>query len=115
MNDEPTTVSWKVIEPGWRVITVDGSVIGTVHMTVGDRNADIFNGLAITQYGGPNFVHELIDRPRYVRADQIASIKQGTVRLAIDSEEAGRLPEHEAPESVAILPESAGRSKPRPA
>jgi hypothetical protein len=107
MSDEPTTVSWKVIEPKWKVISADGVEVGEVYLTVGDENADIFDGLAITHHGGPALLHDYADRPRYVSADQVASIQDGFVRLTITEEEARRLPEHRAPESAEILPESA--------
>ena len=107
MSDESTTVSWKVIKPKWKVISVDDVEIGEVYMTVGDDGADIFDGLAITHHGGPALLHDYADRPRYVRADQIASIQQGIVRLTITAQESGQLPEHQAPESAKILPESA--------
>jgi hypothetical protein len=108
MSDEPTTVSWKVIEPGWSVVTADGDEVGEVFQTVGDTNADIFDGLAVTRRGGPDFIHDFVDKPRYVIADQVASIQEGVVRLTLTEEEIGRLPEHHAPESAEILPESAG-------
>jgi hypothetical protein len=108
MSDEPTTVSWKAIEPGWKVTSAEGDEIGEVYLTVGDENADVFDGLAITHHGGPAVLHEYADRPRYVSADQVASIQQGVVRLTITGEDARHLPEHKAPESAEILPESAG-------
>lgn len=108
MGDELTTVSWKVIEPGWKVLAADGDEIGEVHQTVGDENADIFDGLAICRYGGPAFLHDFADRPHYVTADKVASIQQGVVRLTLTSEQARDLPEHEAMESVQILNEGSG-------
>ena len=107
MSDEPTTVSWKVIEPKWKVFSADDVEVGEVYLTVGDENADIFDGLAITHHGGPALLHDFTDRPRYVSADQVASIQEGIVRLTITDEESGHLPEHRAPESAEILPESA--------
>jgi hypothetical protein len=107
MSDEPTTVSWKVIEPKWKVISADDVEVGEVYLTVGDENADIFDGLAITHHGGPALLHDYVDRPRYVSADQVASIQQGVVHLAISDEQSRHLPEHEAPETAQILPENA--------
>jgi hypothetical protein len=107
MSDEPTTVSWKVVEPKWKVISADGIAVGEVYLTVGDENADIFDGLAITHHGGPALLHDYTDRPRYVSAEQVASIQQGIVRLTITAQESGQLPVHQAPESAEILPESA--------
>jgi hypothetical protein len=107
MNDEPTTVSWKVIEPKWKVISGDGIEVGEVYLTVGDENADIFDGLAITHHGGPALLHDYTHRPRYVSADQVASIQPGVVRLTTTEEESRHLPEHRVPESAEILPEKA--------
>ena len=107
MSHEPTTVAWKVIEPKWKVISADDAEIGEVYLTVGDENEDIFDGLAITHHAGPALLHDYTDRPRYVRADQVASIQEGVVRLTISAEAARHLPEHRAPESAEILPESA--------
>jgi hypothetical protein len=42
-------VSWFLIEPGWRVVDSKGDEVGYVEEVVGDSNADIFNGLAITK------------------------------------------------------------------
>jgi hypothetical protein len=110
MSDEPTTVAWKVIEPHWSVLSSDEEEIGEVFATVGDRDADIFNGLAITKRGGPAVLHELIDKPRYVASEQVASIQPGVVRLSLSAAEAERLPEHDAQETARILPDDAGLS-----
>jgi hypothetical protein len=107
MSDERTTISWKVIEPKWKVISSDGAEVGEVYLTVGDENADIFDGLAITHHGGPALLHSYTDRPRYVSSDQVASIRPGVVRLSVSEEECRHLPPHEAPETAEILPEKA--------
>jgi hypothetical protein len=108
MSDELTTVSWKVIEPGWKVLAADGDEIGEVYQTVGDENADIFDGLAICHYGGPALLHDFADKPRYVRADKVAAIQPGVVRLTLSREQAHDLPEHEAMKSIRILNEGSG-------
>ena len=109
MTDEPTTVSWKAIEPHWKVYSADDVEIGLVYLPVGDENADIFDGLAITHHGGPMVAHNWLDRPRYVSQDKVASIQEGVVRLTIKADEARGLPEHYVPESAEILPEDASR------
>jgi hypothetical protein len=107
MSDEPTTVSWQAIEPKWKVISSDDAEVGEVYLTVGDENADIFDGLAITHHGGPALLHSYTDLPRYVSAEQVAGIQPGVVRLSISDEECRHLPAHEAPETAEILPEKA--------
>jgi hypothetical protein len=107
MAEDNTTVSWTTIEPHWRVVSSDGIEIGEVFNTVGDRDADIFDGLAITHHGGPAAVHNYLDRPRYVAAEQVASIRPGVVHLKVASGDAAALPEHNVPESAEIEPEKA--------
>ena len=107
MTDDETTVSWTTIEPHWRVVSADVIEIGEVFNTVGDRDADIFDGLAITHHGGPPVVHNYLDRPRYVAADQVASIQPGVVHLTVTASDAQALPEHDVPESAEIEPETA--------
>jgi hypothetical protein len=104
-----TTISWKSVGHNWRVASSDGVAIGRVFMVVGDENADIFDGLAITHEGGAFVFHNYVDRPHYVAADQVASIDPGKVTLSITADEAKSLPPHDVPESAQIEPEAASR------
>jgi hypothetical protein len=106
-GEEETTVSWKLLEPHWKVWSADDIEIGEVFQPVGDENADIFDGIAITHHGGPSVMHNWLDRPRYVSQDKVAAIQDGHVRLTIKADEVGALPEHNVPESAEILPEKA--------
>ena len=90
-------VSWLLIEHGWKVLATDGSEVGTVKETVGDSNADIFDGLAVST--------RKLGKPRYVPAEQVAEITQGAVRLSLTPEQVERLDEYqEPPESTIIEP-----------
>ena len=40
-------VSWLQIEQGWNVVTSDGVIVGTVAQVEGDKQSDIFDGLAV--------------------------------------------------------------------
>jgi len=40
-------VSWLQIQQGWNVSTSDGASVGAVAQVEGDKQADIFDGLAI--------------------------------------------------------------------
>ena len=84
MTDDETTVSGTTIEPHWRVVSADVIEIGEVLTTVGDRDAEIFDGSAITHHGGPGVVH-----------------------LTVAASDADGLPEHDVPESAEIEPETA--------
>ena len=82
-------VSWLMIEPGWRVEAVDGTEAGRVEEVTGDSDADIFNGLAIA--------FSLLGGQRYVSADQVAEITEGSVRLTLDRAAIERLPGFDEP------------------
>ena len=102
-----TAVSWKVIENGWAVHASDGDQVGVVFLVVGDENADIFDGLAITQHAGFAF-HNYADRPHYIEAAKVGEIDDsGRVNLTITADECCHLPLHDPPESAEISPEGA--------
>jgi hypothetical protein len=56
-------VSWLQIQQGWNVLTSDGASVGTVAQVEGDKQADIFDGLAV-ESGDPKQV-------RYVPGEQV--------------------------------------------
>jgi hypothetical protein len=85
--DDP--VSWLQIEQGWNVITSDGVVVGTVAQTEGDKNDDIFDGLAV-ESGKPA-------RLRYVPAEIVGQILPGRVTLKIGAADVGTLEPFQAP------------------
>jgi hypothetical protein len=68
-------VSWFVVEQGWEVVGSDGSKLGTVEETVGDSTRDIFDGLTVGT--------GLLSRPRYVPAELVDEIVEGTVKLSV--------------------------------
>jgi len=72
----PDPVSWFLIERGWKVVGSDGADLGTIEETLGDDNADIFDGLAVAI--------GLLGRPRYVPAEVVGEIVTGEVHLTID-------------------------------
>ncbi len=94
-------VSWFLIEPGWKVVAADGSEVGRVDEVAGDSGADIFDGLAIAT--------SALGKPRYVPAEQVAEITEGTVRLSLTREQVERLGEYREPATSAVIePESKG-------
>ena len=98
MNGDP--VSWFVIEPGWKVVDVEGKEVGAVDEVVGDSGSDIFNGLAIST--------SMLGKPRYVAAEQVATIREGEVQLALSKDEVEHLGEFKEPPTTAeLLPEDA--------
>jgi hypothetical protein len=82
-------VSWLVVERGWEVAGGDGSKLGTVEEVLGDQEHDIFDGLSVAT--------GLLGKPRYVPAELVQEIVEGSVRLSIGQDEAERLEEYDAP------------------
>jgi hypothetical protein len=86
-----------MIEPGWKVLDAAGSEVGRVEELVGDTEVDIFNGLAIST--------GLLSKDRYVPAERVGAIVEGTVRLELTRDDVSGLEEYERPPvSEEILP-----------
>lgn len=79
-------VSWMLIEPGWTVVARSGEEVGRVHEVIGDSDADIFNGLAVSP--------GLLRGSRYVPAERVTTIVEGQVALDLDEQEFKHLDEH---------------------
>jgi hypothetical protein len=88
-------VSWLMIEPGWKVAAADGSEVGEVDEIAGDSSLDIFDGLAIAT--------SAFGKPRYVPAEQVGEITEGTVRLQLTREQVDRLGEYLEPATSAEI------------
>jgi hypothetical protein len=78
-------VSWLVLEGGWGVVVRDGDSVGTVAEVIGDKNIDIFDGLAVST--------GLVGKPRYVPAEHVELIVEGAVQLALTKDEFDALPD----------------------
>jgi hypothetical protein len=82
-------VSWLQIEQGWNVTTLDGVIVGTVAQIEGDKQNDIFDGLAVESRQPRQF--------RYVPGEQVGPIYPGNVTLKIASPDIGALEQFQAP------------------
>jgi hypothetical protein len=82
-------VSWLQIEQGWNVITSDGVIVGTVAQVEGDKQSDIFDGLAVASKQSGDL--------RYVPGEQVGAIYPGEVTLKIESAGTGALEPFQAP------------------
>jgi hypothetical protein len=89
------SVSWLSIARGWKVMAADGSEIGEIDEVIGDENSDIFDGISIAM--------SALGQPRYARADQVASIEQGSVRLSLTREQAAQLQDYLQPATSAEI------------
>lgn len=94
-------VSWLMIRPGWDVYAVDGTKLGEVDLVAGDDTADIFDGLAVAT--------SALGEPRYVAAERVARIEDGSVQLSLTREQLDQLDAYLEPAtSATIEPESKG-------
>ena len=82
-------VSWLQIEQGWNVVTSDGVIVGRVAQVEGDKQDDLFDGLAV-ESKQPRQI-------RYVPGEQVGAIHPGEVTLKIASAETGALEPFQAP------------------
>lgn len=89
-------VAWQLIEPGWKVLDAAGEEIGSVHEVTGDENADIFDGIAISE-------GTFRTTKKYVPSEQVAEIVEGEVRLSVTADRLQDFAEPAAEER--ILPE----------
>jgi hypothetical protein len=88
-SDPADPVSWLQIEQGWSVVTSDGVSIGAVAQVEGDKQDDVFDGLAV-QSGQSG-------QTLYVPGEQVGPIYPGRITLKIASVEADSLEPFEAP------------------
>ena len=96
-------VSWLQIEQGWNVVTSDGVALGTVAQVEGDKQDDIFDGLAVTSGESAQM--------RYVPGEQVGAIYAGEVTLKIASTQVDTLePFQAAPPETKWVPKKAGVS-----
>ena len=75
--------SYLVLADGTPVRTSDGTEIGRVEHVLADADADVFDGVIVATDGGH----------RFADAAHIDRIYERGVVLALDSQQAGRLPE----------------------
>jgi sporulation protein YlmC with PRC-barrel domain len=82
-------VSWLQILQGWNVVTSDGVILGTVAQVEGDKQSDIFDGLAVASRHPTQI--------RYVAGEQVGAIYPGEVNLKIASADIRTLEPFQAP------------------
>ena len=70
-------VSWLQIAQGWSVVGSDGVSVGVVAQVEGDKEGDLFDGLAVN----PGASGAL----RYVPGEQVGAIYPGEVTLKVAS------------------------------
>jgi hypothetical protein len=79
------------VEPGWEVVDSAGESVGKIDEVLGDKNRDIFDGLAVST--------GLVGKPKYVPAERVGEIREDRVQLELSADEVERLEPYE-PEPV---------------
>lgn len=82
MVDEGQPIAYEVLEEGVLVYASDGEQVGTVDHVVAAPELDIFHGIVMKTGIGP----------RFVEADQVASLHERGVDLRIDASQVTLLP-----------------------
>jgi len=96
-------VSWFLIRRGWTVVSADGEEIGRVDEVAGDETHDIFDGLAVAT--------TTLGKPRYVPAEQVGRIEEGTVHLTLTRDQCDELREYLEPATSAEIEPGGGAVK----
>src|SRR3954464_7821031 len=92
-------VSYLVLAEPTAVVAADGERVGTVEHVLAVPDADVFDGVIVDMRDGPG-------GHRFADADLVASIYERGVVLALDAEQAGKLPEPaENPASIDASPD----------
>ena len=79
------------MESGWDVVDSAGESVGKIDEVLGDKNRDIFDGLAVST--------GLVGKPKYVPAERVGEIQEDRVQLEMSADEVERLEPYE-PEPV---------------
>jgi hypothetical protein len=95
---EPT--SWFAIEPGWDVEDAGATFVGEVTAVIGDRDADIFDGLRFETADGEE---------RFAAAESVGAIVEGRVSLTVQLDDLEPAPAEEEPGGVEIRPDPPGQ------
>ena len=89
---EGPNVSWMAIEDDAEVFSSEGEAVGKVKSVVGDPDADVFTGLAVSV--------GVLEPPRLVPSERVTSIWPDRVDLALTKKQIEQLPEYEETPTV---------------
>ena len=93
-------VAWKVIEAGTPVLAPDGDKVASVSRVVGDPDADVFTGLAVTM--------GLLGGERLVPSERVRGIWPDRIEVDLTKDDLETLPDYEDAPVVRIEPDEPG-------
>lgn len=85
-TDEPQ-VSWKAIEANAQVFSSEGEHVGKVSEVVGDSDADVFSGLAVSLH--------LLGSSRFLPSERVRAIWPDRVESDLTKDQIENLDEHQ--------------------
>jgi hypothetical protein len=94
---EQPQVSWKAIESDALVFSSEGEQVGTVSRIVGDADADVFTGLAISV--------DTLGPERFLASERVRGIWPTRVDVALTKAEIESLPDYEETPTVYWRPD----------
>jgi sporulation protein YlmC with PRC-barrel domain len=94
---EPPQVSWKAIEASAPIFSSDGEAVGKVSQIVGDPDADVFTGLAVSI--------DVLGPPRLVPSERVQSIWPDRVDVALTKSQIEALEPYEETPTVRWRPD----------
>jgi hypothetical protein len=86
-------ISYQVLAPGTKVLSSDGTEIGTVTHVLSVEAEDVFDGIVLAEHGGSG-------EHRFADADDIQEIHERGVLLRLDRERCAELPRPSANPAV---------------
>jgi hypothetical protein len=87
-----------MIERGWTVVDSAGEEVGRVDEVTGDENADIFDGITISQ--------GILSKPKYVPSENVSEILEGAVHLSLTRDAVEALQDYAEPVEEQVIPEA---------
>jgi sporulation protein YlmC with PRC-barrel domain len=93
---EKPQVSWKAIEANAPVFSSEGEAVGKVKSVVGDPDADVFTGLAVSI--------DVLGPDRLLPSERVQAIWPDRVDVALTKAQIERLPEYEETPTVRWRP-----------
>jgi hypothetical protein len=93
-------VAWKAIEANAQVFSSDAQAVGKVSEIVGDQDADVFTGLAVSL--------GVLGADRFVASERVRAIWPDRVEVDLTAAEIEELPDHEAPPVIRVSPGEPG-------
>lgn len=96
-RDEPQ-VSWMAIEADAPVFSSEGEAVGKVTHVVGDHDADVFTGLAISI--------DVLGPERFIPSERVHGIWPDRIDVGLTKAQIAQLPDYEETPTVRWRPDS---------